>query len=190
MPTQRNYFLLGSRAIAKMEHPGSRTHKICHKLILVGGLVAIWIIFPEILGCIHHPNWRSPSFFRGVAFKTTNQWIQFLFPLESPKKSPTLIFFREGEKPPSSRNSLSEFSQRNISPEKSQWLFHFPCLRLSSINPFGFLKLGTRFQPNDPGWQKKSSSVTKADGFHKTPSSDYQLQVLYRTVSITQCRND
>ena len=33
--------------------------------ILVGGLVAIWIIFPEILGIYNHPNWRSHIFQRG-----------------------------------------------------------------------------------------------------------------------------
>ena len=33
---------------------------------LVGGLVAINFIFPFILGESHHPNWRTPSFFRGV----------------------------------------------------------------------------------------------------------------------------
>ena len=37
------------------------------KPTLVGGLVAIFEIFPEILCEFHHPNWRSPSFFRGVA---------------------------------------------------------------------------------------------------------------------------
>ena len=26
-----------------------------------------FLIFPLILGCCHHPNWRTPSFFRGVA---------------------------------------------------------------------------------------------------------------------------
>ena len=39
--------------------------------ILVGGLVAIWIIFPFILGVIHHPNWRTHIFQRGGP--TTNQ---------------------------------------------------------------------------------------------------------------------
>ena len=34
---------------------------------LVGGLVAIWIIFPEILGLSHHPNWQTPIFQDGVA---------------------------------------------------------------------------------------------------------------------------
>ena len=33
---------------------------------LVGGLVAMNFIVPLILGFCHHPNWRSPSFFRGV----------------------------------------------------------------------------------------------------------------------------
>ena len=31
---------------------------------LVGGLVAMIFIFPLILGCSHHPNWRSLIFFR------------------------------------------------------------------------------------------------------------------------------
>ena len=35
--------------------------------LLVGGLVAINFIFPEILGCFHHPNWRTLIIFRGVA---------------------------------------------------------------------------------------------------------------------------
>ena len=34
--------------------------------LLVGGLVAMNFIFPEILGFDYHPNWRTPSFFRGV----------------------------------------------------------------------------------------------------------------------------
>ena len=49
------------------------SHHICFNLFsmlqltwLVGGLVAINFIFPLILGIAHHPNWRSPSFFRGV----------------------------------------------------------------------------------------------------------------------------
>ena len=31
-----------------------------------------FLIFPEILGCDHHPKWRSPIFQRGGP--TTNQW--------------------------------------------------------------------------------------------------------------------
>ena len=31
------------------------------------GLPWIWHEFPWILGCCHHPNWRTPWFFRGVA---------------------------------------------------------------------------------------------------------------------------
>ena len=49
------------------------SHHICFNLLsmlqltwLDGGLVAINFIFPLILGIAHHPNWRSPSFFRGV----------------------------------------------------------------------------------------------------------------------------
>ena len=38
---------------------------------LVGGLVAIFCIFPLILGCCHHPNWRTHIFQRGGP--TTNQ---------------------------------------------------------------------------------------------------------------------
>ena len=35
---------------------------------LVGGLVAMNFIFPKKKWeCLHHPNWRNPSFFRGVA---------------------------------------------------------------------------------------------------------------------------
>ena len=39
---------------------------------LVGGLVAMIFIFPEILGCIHHPNWLTHIFQRG-GYTTTNQ---------------------------------------------------------------------------------------------------------------------
>ena len=47
---------------------------------LVGGLVAINVIFPYIgnipliLGCDDHPNWRSPSFFRGVFPQPPTSW--------------------------------------------------------------------------------------------------------------------
>ena len=40
---------------------------------LVGGLVAIF--FPEILGCIHHPNWRTHIFQDGVAQRPTKQYL-------------------------------------------------------------------------------------------------------------------
>ena len=39
--------------------------------VLVDGLVAINVFFPEILGCCHHPNWRTHIFQRGGP--TTNQ---------------------------------------------------------------------------------------------------------------------
>ena len=42
--------------------------------ILVGGLVAIFWIFPLILDCFHHANWRSHIFQRGGP-KITNQHI-------------------------------------------------------------------------------------------------------------------
>ena len=48
------------------------TTKLGYKPNLVGGLVAIFGIFPWILGCCHHPNWRTPSFFRGVAQPPTS----------------------------------------------------------------------------------------------------------------------
>ena len=40
---------------------------VSHDLWLVGGLVDINFIFPEMLGFEHHPNWRTHIFFRGVA---------------------------------------------------------------------------------------------------------------------------
>ena len=39
---------------------------------MFGGLVAMNFIFPYDLGSCHHPNWRTPSFFRGVGFKPPN----------------------------------------------------------------------------------------------------------------------
>ena len=47
---------------------------------LVGGLVAIEFgIFPYILGCCHHPNWRTLIFFRGVALAhQPGPWIKHL----------------------------------------------------------------------------------------------------------------
>ena len=38
---------------------------------LVGGLEHEWIIFPFSWEC-HHPNWRTPSFFRGVGIPPTS----------------------------------------------------------------------------------------------------------------------
>ena len=32
----------------------------------------IWIIFPLLLGIYNHPNWRTPSFFRGVGIPPTS----------------------------------------------------------------------------------------------------------------------
>ena len=45
------------------------------KLWLVGGLVAIWIIFP-MYWVANHPNWRTHIFQRGGP--TTNQWFLLL----------------------------------------------------------------------------------------------------------------
>ena len=42
---------------------------LVESLNLVGGLVAIFGIFPEILGFCHHPNWRSPIFQDGVGIQ-------------------------------------------------------------------------------------------------------------------------
>ena len=45
-----------------------------HQQWLVGGLVAIFGIFPLILGCFHHPNWRSHIFQRGGHQPPTRWW--------------------------------------------------------------------------------------------------------------------
>ena len=49
--------------------------------------IAIFLIFPWILGCIHHPNWRTPSFFREVGIQPPTRfsnelgsWILFREP--------------------------------------------------------------------------------------------------------------
>ena len=46
-------------------------YEVLQIIHLVGGLVAINFIFPEILGLCHHPNWRTHMFQRGGP--TTNQ---------------------------------------------------------------------------------------------------------------------
>ena len=50
--------------------------------ILVGALVAINFIFPLILGCCHHPNWRTHIFQRGGP--TTNHQPEMYPPQRSP----------------------------------------------------------------------------------------------------------
>ena len=54
----------------------SHKPQIC---LLVGGLVAINFIFPFILGCCHHPNWRTHIFQDGVAknHQAVFQWSRF-----------------------------------------------------------------------------------------------------------------
>ena len=57
-------------------------------IFLVGGDWNIWIIFPFSWEC-HHPNWRTPSFFRGVGQPPTSSACFWIFPTEA--QAPRLL---------------------------------------------------------------------------------------------------
>ena len=42
--------------------------------LVVTGTMEFWMTFQKQLGMENHPNWRTPSFFRGVG-STTNQFV-------------------------------------------------------------------------------------------------------------------
>jgi hypothetical protein len=58
--------------------------------------------FPFSWECNNHPNWRTPSFFRGVASSTTNQWILEVFEVPPKRRflgpSGTASFCRENQR--------------------------------------------------------------------------------------------
>ena len=60
--------------------PGIQIYPVCKIYIYIW--LVLWMIFPFIFGKNNNPNWRTPSFFRGI--ETTNQkWCFFTIPMSS-----------------------------------------------------------------------------------------------------------
>ena len=74
IPEDPDGWAMASRSRMELMNPGMKIKDMGRNTHLVGGLVAIFWIFPFILGCGHHPNWRSHIFQR--AGPTTNQHIR------------------------------------------------------------------------------------------------------------------
>jgi hypothetical protein len=66
LPSPNLWIILGETSLFQM---------LVYIIYLVGGLEHDFFDFPIILGMENHPNWRTPSFFRGVRLKPPTRYI-------------------------------------------------------------------------------------------------------------------
>ena len=54
-------------------------HIIYNQLVVVTGTMEFWMTFQKQLGMDNHPNWRTPSFFRGVGLNHQPDYCLFIY---------------------------------------------------------------------------------------------------------------